>query len=572
MANDHVKMFTEEYAPIAEQVSKQTGIAPSLLLAQWGMESKYGRSPAGQFNFGNIKDLSGTGKEAIDNKTKSKDKYLNFESPEAFGDYYANLMRRLYPKALNTGADITKYTEGLRNGVKGSYFEDPDYEDAVRGAYKVTSNFYSDVGDEKTEKPTSPFAGLKEEFAETNRQVQEAQKASEDEKKKEPTTLLERASSVANEIEPETGAIIGAGVNVVGPMLAKPILTPQEEALKSAQDKLELARKGLNKAAPQGFEDLQKSYLESQSELERIKNEQKLKEMQLSAIPPASPPPAPIPQEQFEVESRKIAGAGSPYNTVQAVANQRVPYNLAIQAIDTTHNQGHGKGSYDIVDIFNQGVARAAPLGGSEYVLTGEKGPGELYLKRELADPINAEIQKRTETTQNQQAILAQQQEQERLRLQAELDRIREERASRGSQLNALAGQVRDVKPLSKSLATAEEKAELARRKLGRSPEPTTPAGRATANVAKTVGRGALGAAAGAAGVMSLQEALERYKAGDTSEAVLKTIQAGSAAAMLTPPLGKNLSRIRKAGGLGAVGSFGYELGRRLLKDEQPEE
>jgi uncharacterized membrane protein YebE (DUF533 family) len=71
---------------------------------------------------------------------------------------------------------------------------------------------------------------------------------------------------------------------------------------------------------------------------------------------------------------------------------------------------------------------------------------------------------------------------------------------------------------------------------------------------------------------MSLQEALERYKAGDTSEAVLKTIQAGSAAAMLTPPLGKNLSRIRKAGGLGAVGSFGYELGRRLLKDEQPEE
>jgi flagellum-specific peptidoglycan hydrolase FlgJ len=87
MANDHVKMFAEEYGPIAEQVSKKTGIAPSLLLAQWGMESKYGRSPVGQFNFGNIKDLSGTGNEGVDNKTKSKDKYLNFESPEAFGDY-----------------------------------------------------------------------------------------------------------------------------------------------------------------------------------------------------------------------------------------------------------------------------------------------------------------------------------------------------------------------------------------------------------------------------------------------------------------------------------------------------
>ena len=55
MANDHVKMFIEEYSPIAVQVSKQTGIAPSVLLAQWGMESNYGRSPVGHFNFGNLR-------------------------------------------------------------------------------------------------------------------------------------------------------------------------------------------------------------------------------------------------------------------------------------------------------------------------------------------------------------------------------------------------------------------------------------------------------------------------------------------------------------------------------------
>ena len=144
MANDHVKMFTEEYGPIAVQVSKQTGIAPSVLLAQWGMESGYGRSPVGTFNFGNIKDLSGGGKEGTDNQTGSKDKYLNFESPEAFGDYYSHFIRRLYPNALNAGTDISKYTEGLRNGVKGSYFEDPNYEDKVRGAHGLTTGFYKD--------------------------------------------------------------------------------------------------------------------------------------------------------------------------------------------------------------------------------------------------------------------------------------------------------------------------------------------------------------------------------------------------------------------------------------------
>jgi hypothetical protein len=384
---------------------------------------------------------------------------------------------------------------------------------------------------------------------------------------KEPTTLLEKASALANEVDPTYGALAGALANYGGSKLVKPPLTPAEIASLAAEEKLRLDRLALRDAAPMGFEDIQKSYDESQSKLETIKNEQKLREMQLKSIPPASPPPAPTPQEQLEIESRKITGAGAPYNMVQAIANERVPYNVAIQAIDTTHNDGHGKGSYDIVDVFNRNRERAERVGGSDFVLTGEKGPGELYLQRDIADPKNAEIQQRVEANQNQQAIFEQQQEQERLRLQAELDRISKERASHGAQHNVLAGQVRDVKPLKKAVSTSEQAAELAKykAKLKAQNQPLTP--QDILNKGKSVGRTVAGGAAGYYGVMSIQEALERFKNGDTSEGVLQTLGALSAGASLAPPVTPKLSGLKKAGTIGAVGMGGREIYRRLTQE-----
>ena len=409
--------------------------------------------------------------------------------------------------------------------------------------------------------PNNPFAvGVP--LADKAREATEAEVTN-----KEPTTLLEKASALANEVDPTYGALAGAVANYGGSKLVKPPLTPAEIASLAAEEKLRLDRLALRDAAPMGFEDIQKSYDESQSKLETIKNEQKLREMQLKSLPPASPPPAPTPQEQLEIESRKIAGAGSPYNTVQAIANERVPYNVAIQAIDTTHNEGHGKGSYDIVDVFNKNRERAERVGGSDFVLTGEKGPGELYLQRDIADPKNAEIQQRVEANQNQQAIFEQQQEQERSRLQAELDRISKERALQGSQLNALASQVRDVKPLKKAVTKAEQDAELARykAKLKAQNQPLTP--QDILNKGKSVGRTVGGGAAGYYGVMSLQEALERYNAGDTSEAVLQALGALSAGASVLPPVTPKLSGLKKAGTIGAVGMGGREIYRRLTQE-----
>lgn len=569
MANDHVKMFIEEYSPIAVQVSKQTGIAPSVLLAQWGMESNYGRSPVGHFNFGNIKDMSGSGTEATDNKTKSKDKYVNFESPEAFGDYYAHMMRRLYPQTLNSGTDVTKYAEGLRNGVKGSYAEDENYEKAIRGAHQITSSLYKDPEISEVKEP-SVFENYESEsskFKKNQEQIDSNKEVNPEDKQ-------------GGVNAPEAGAVIGAGVNALLPAFTDPRVSPKidtgkaEEASLTARDKIELARANLQKAAPQGIENLNDLYNQSQDELNRIKNEQALLEARLKGIPNPSPPTEVSP-DQIQVESRKIAGAGAPYNTVQAMASERVPFNLANQAIDMTRGEGHGRGAHDIIDLFNKGKARAENLGLQDFSLTGEKGPGELYLPPEIADPRNEEIAQRNEANRNQQAILAQQQEQERARLQAELDRIRQERATQGSQHNIITSQVKGAAPLQKALTKAETDAEMAKRKLERGQQQPNAVGRVLegAGVASTkmgaLPRATVGAGAGYLGVMSYQEALERYKAGDTSEAVLKALEAGAATAAMVPPAGKAATKVRGAGVVGGLGLGAYELGKRLLRPPQ---
>jgi hypothetical protein len=75
------------------------------------------------------------------------------------------------------------------------------------------------------------------------------------------------------------------------------------------------------------------------------------------------------------------------------------------------------------------------------------------------------------------------------------------------------------------------------------------------------------GGAAGYYGVMSFQEALERFKAGDTSEGVLQALGALSAGASVVPPVTPKLSGLKKAGTIGAVGMGGREIYRRLTQE-----
>jgi len=608
VAKDHVKMFVEEYSPIAVQVSKQTGIAPSVLMAQWGMETDYGRKVQGHFNFGNIKDLSGGGKEAKDNQTGSVDKYVNFESPEAFGDYYAHMMRRLYPKALNTGNDITKYAQGLKEGVQGSYAEAENYEEAIRGAHKTTSEFYSDeqpaaaaapaapAAPASAAAPVDPFAGITSEAAKMKRE--------EDERKNKEPAAAPVEDQAAKEAEQQImGAVAGAAANAVLPSLTSPEMPAkldtskvQERANKKA-DALELARRDFRDQVGEftSFDEIQNQHLANQQELERIKIAEREAKARLGALPQppeaivAQAAPAPvIPPDQVEIESRKIAGAGAPYNTVQAFAKERVPFSLASQAIDMTHGEGHGKGAHDIVDIFNQGAQKSANLGLSDYELTGKKGLGELYVPPEIASEKsaeseranqerNAELERIAEQNRQQQDAARVRMELERRVHEAELLELRNQRAQAGSAFNKSAATMKNVGPLHKSLTTAQIADELARRELARAKDQPNALSRALevrgvqSGTGNPVARTVVGGLTGYYGVMSLQEAMARAKAGDTSEEVIAALKAGAAATSLVPPAGKGLTRVRGAGSFGVGAGLVHELYKALSKNpDQP--
>ena len=596
MAKDHVKMFVEEYSPIAEQVSKQTGIAPSVLLAQWGMETEYGRKVPGHFNFGNIKDTSGGGTTATDNQTKSKDKYINFESPEAFGDYYAHMMRRLYPNALNTGDDISKYAQGLKEGVQGPYAEAENYEDAIRGAHKTTSEFYSGnqpAAAASAAAPADPFAGITSEAAKMKRE--------EDERKKKEPAAAPVVDQTAKEAEQQVmGAVAGAAANAVLPSLTNPempekvdISRIQERANEKA-DALELARRNFREQVGEfrPFDEIQSQHLANQQELERIKIAEREAQARLRGLPQppeaivAQAAPAPvIPPDQVEIESRKIAGAGAPYNTVQAMASERVPYNFASQAIDMSHNEGHGKGAHDIVDEFNKAKAKVANLGMSNWVLTGEKGPGELYVPPEIASEKsaeseranqerNAELERIAEQNRQQQDAARVRMELERRVQEAELQELRNQRAQAGTAFNQSKAEVKTAAPLQRALTTAQTAHELAQQKLARAQtQPTSPLTRALeirgvqSGTGSPVARTVVGGLTGYYGVMSLQEAMARAKAGDTSDEVIAALKAGSAATSLVPPAGKALTRLRGAGSFGVGAGLAHELYKALSKN-----
>jgi hypothetical protein len=124
---DAKKVFINQYGPIAEAAGKELGVDPSILLAQWGMESRFGESTVGQFNVGNIKDFSGKGVKGFDKKEKSNSSYREYDSPEEFGQDYIKLVQRNFPKAIGAGADVNAFTSGLQNGRIGAYATDKDY-------------------------------------------------------------------------------------------------------------------------------------------------------------------------------------------------------------------------------------------------------------------------------------------------------------------------------------------------------------------------------------------------------------------------------------------------------------
>jgi hypothetical protein len=115
--------FIAQHQGSAQAAGQQLGVDPNLLLAQWGLETGWGKSVVqGTNNLGNIKDFSGSGVAARDNMTGSTDNYRSYSSPDAFASDQASLLARKYPGVVGAGSDVQKFASGLRG-----YAEDPNY-------------------------------------------------------------------------------------------------------------------------------------------------------------------------------------------------------------------------------------------------------------------------------------------------------------------------------------------------------------------------------------------------------------------------------------------------------------
>jgi hypothetical protein len=577
------KKLSPEQMKIAEMVieaAEANRVDPNLLLAQAFRESGFKHIPN--------KDTDAFGVMQIRPSTAEQNQLGDITDlrTNIFGG--AKLMRQYLDKYKSPEAALLAYHQGP--GVADTYIKSGGDLKAVgpKGLdYVINIGENGGFGQpqESSNQESSqvnPFAGLKEEFAETNRLVQESNSNRKPEE--------EPAESGA----PLAGAVVGAGANAILPMfMDEPRVTPRvdtgkaEEANLSARDKLELARRNLQNVAPEGTVDLEETYRQNQGELERLKNEQRLAQERLKSLPKAPPameipaPPAPV-----DDVSRTKSGASGAVNYVNAMSDD-VPEVLANKALNM--RKDNPRGGQAIIDANAAAIQKQADLGLGDYGLTRTAGGVQLALPPTTVAERQADIEKqnqasqdelkqRTEQARLQQEAQAQQLEQQRLAHEADLERVRLQRAQLGQQQNQLSSDLKYVAPLQKAVTTSQNAAELAQRKLARAQQQPNAAGRVLENVGVgstrmgAVPRAVVGGGLGYLGVMSYQEALERFKAGDTSEGVLKALQAGSAAAAILPPAGKKMTKVKGAGVASTVGLGGLELGRRLLKDRPPEE
>jgi hypothetical protein len=149
MAKKSPQEFIKAYKPIAEQVGKEIGVDPNVILSQWALESNWGSAVPASHNLAGIKDFSGKGIAAKDNKLGTTAKYVQFEDPEVFGMYYADMIKRQFPNAVNTGPDIGAFTRGLVSGRSGAYFE----ADPQKYAVGLTAIHNSIPGAEQSPRP-----------------------------------------------------------------------------------------------------------------------------------------------------------------------------------------------------------------------------------------------------------------------------------------------------------------------------------------------------------------------------------------------------------------------------------
>lgn len=552
--------FIQEYGPIAQRIGQQLNVDPRIILAQFGMETGWGKSVVpGTYNLGNIKS-AGKGVEATDNVTKTKDRYLKFEDPEVFADYYADYMKRQFPEVVGAGADVNAFTKALRPGQKGGYAEDTEYGSKLGNAFSLVSNRIESQPEE------NPFGSG----------PTEAQRISE-----EPEPAPVSRETVTNK---EDAALVGAGVGLGAGVVAQATKPPSNakydaamERLRAAEDKLVQAR--ASGVSGNALADLENELKMRQSVAMQAADELKAAEAELRAASKVTPPAAPAaPASPFgavddaAAASRKVPGSSGAANWVRAMG-QDVPDVIA----ETAENmrKDNPRGGQAIIDRDVAAKQKIKDIGAGDYRLTGQ-GKSQLMLPPDLSVERTAALDTELAQRQAQEAAertrLAQESEAKRIAAEKRVEAARQARRQAGTAVGEQSQAVRDARQAQKAVDRAQAGVNVAEARVARTPAGPQGGlqklGAATAKVAPK----ALGVISGAATGLSAMEAIEKFKAGDYSGAVLPTLEATFGVMSMLPPAHPVLLALRGLGTAGGAALAGYEGYKAIKGEPQPQE
>jgi hypothetical protein len=580
--------FVQVYGPVANKVGKELGVDPRIILGQWGMETGWGKSVIGDYNLGNVKDVSGQGKRAYDKVEKSNHAYLSFESPDVFGDYFTGLMKRGYPNALGVGSDIKRFTEGLQTGERGSYFgkNSPEkYHTALTGGFDTASKFYSPSEDE----------------TEAQRIAREGSGSTINPNE----TALEKARRLYEENKDSLAvpaAIAGAGKGFIEKILLNPSAnmmaagetTPaQVQALnnrsRAAEVKLqdiqdELARR---QASGASVDDLEAEFRARQGAARQAEAElrsavEESRRLNKTPMPVAEP----VADLASEIASRTKAGASGASNWVRAMGED-VPEVLANQAANMRAD--NPKGGQAIIDRDLLAKQKIAELGAGDFKLATTEGGVQLQLPPKETSRLEAELAQKQEAQRLAQQEAMGQAEAQRLAQERQLqtqqnlakqkaDLAREQKVTLGQEAAEAKRQANAARQQTTSdarrVASAETQAQTAARlaqeaaqaKPGFLSLASREAGRRLSEKMPVIGN--VLSAAGTA--MSADEAVSRYKQGDYSGAVLGTIEAALNTASMAPPVNPLTLGIKGVGTVGSLGMIPVWIAHDYIKGVGP--
>jgi len=381
---------------------------------------------------------------------------------------------------------------------------------------------------------------------------------------------VERTHTLEGEL---TGAGLGLAKGVVEKVVGVPEapkgpnFTAAQEKLNAARDRLALAHENLTNAHASGasLADLEAEFQASKSNLKYYENE--LEEAKKALTPPKSTTGAIETAE--EIASRTKPGASGPSNWVRAMGED-IPEVIANQAENM--RKDNPKGGQALIDEYN---AKRAKTPGFEVVKTSNGV--ELAMPADNAAKMNAELAEKTaaDAEKARQTQLAAQKQAELDRQVAEL-RFKQAREAKRSAGEAVGQSKADMLARQKELQRLEAEAQ----KAGTAHTLAEKAAQRATDVQPSM-MGKLGykiaqspilanTLGGLGTGMSVAEAWDRYHQGDTTGAVLSTLEAAFGGLSMLPPVTPVTAAMKGVGVVGGLGMIPIQMARDKFFPYQP--